>query len=99
MLILRASTASCNNGSNPDNSPLLGRGFHRPGKVPLRILQINVERWTSAKREILQQIREKHFANMVFVQETHQTRQDQLKVYRSKLADCIIDAHHGQWRI
>ena len=59
------------------------------------ILQINVEGWTSAKQEILHQITEKHFANIVFVQETYQTSQDQLKLYGFQLTDCILNAHHG----
>ena len=63
--------------------------------MPLRILQINVKGWTSAKREILQQLTEKHFANIVFVQEMYQTRQDQLKLYGFQLTDCILNAHHG----
>ena len=89
------SAVSCDNGANRGNPPFLGRGLHRPGKVSLRILQINVEGWTSAKLEILRQITEKHFANRVFVQETHQTRQDQLKLCGFQLADCILNAHHG----
>ena len=79
--LCNVAAANCNNGSNPNNPPLLRQGLGRPGKVLLRILQMNVEGWTSSKREILQQITEKHFANIVLVQEAHQTRQDQLKLH------------------
>ena len=88
-------STSGNNKANPDKKPLLGLGLYKPGKVCLRILQLNVKRWTSTKREILQQITEKHFANIIFVQETHQTRQDQLKPNEFQRADCIFNAHHG----
>ena len=45
--------------------------------------------------EMLQQITEKHYSNIVLAQETLQTRQDQLKLYGFQLADCILNAHHG----
>ena len=65
------------------------------GKKPLNILQINVEGWTTAKREVLQQLVAEKSCTAVLVQETHQTNSDKLKLYGYTLADFVPSAHHG----
>jgi len=61
----------------------------------LVILQINVEGWTAAKRELIQKMTREMKVTVVLVQETHQTMTDQLKLYGFTLAGHIPSEHHG----
>jgi len=54
---------------------------------PPVILQIKVEGWTSAKREVLQRISVEGKVTAILVQETHQTTPDRLKLSGCTLAE------------
>jgi len=63
----------------------------------LIILQINIEGWIRAKREILEKLTSEHQQTVVMIQETHQENQEQerLKLGGYILADYIPSKHHG----
>ena len=86
------NAGSCPHSRGPSSS---GRESVDSGKKPLNILQINVEGWTSAKREVLQKLVSDKSCMVVLVQETHQTNSDKLKLYGFTLADFIPSAKHG----
>ena len=77
------------------NPSFSGREFSDSGRDPLRILQLNVEGWSTAKCEILQSLISEKRVNVVLLQETHQLDDSQLKLHGFTLADYIPSAHHG----
>ena len=94
----KVTLKSCEKSNHKDTSkkpPFSGRETTVSGKDPLVILQINIEGWTLAKREVLENLAAGHQATVVMVQETHQTNQDRLKLAGFILTDFILSAHHG----
>ena len=74
---------------------LSGRDAIASGDKPLVILQINVEGWTAANRELIQKMTREMKVTLVLFQEMHQTMNDQLKLYGFTLAGHIPKEHHG----
>ena len=62
---------------------------------PLTTLQLNVEDWTSAKREVLHKIAFDKKATVIFLQETHHTISSTLQLHGYTLADWIPHRYHG----
>jgi len=79
-----------------NHSPSLsGREASASGYEPLVILQINLEGWTAAKRELIQKTTREMNVTVLLIQETQQTMTDQLKLYGFTLAGHISREHHG----
>ena len=79
-----------------NHSPSLsGREAIASGDEPLVILQINVEGWTAAQRELVQKMTREMKVTVVLIQEKHQTMTDQLKLFGFTLAGHIPREHHG----
>ncbi|CAG0890276.1 unnamed protein product [Cyprideis torosa] len=64
-------------------------------KDDLIILQLNIEGWTTAKREVLEVVTKRNDCHVVLVQETHQQGPQKLLLSGFNLADYIPDNHHG----
>ena len=64
-------------------------------KFSFNILQINIEGWTSPKKEILQKIAIEKNLMVMLVQETHQNNPQNLKLSGFVRANHIPHAHHG----
>ena len=84
--------ASCTQNHSPS---LSGREAIASADELLVILQLNVEGWTAAKRELIQTMTCEMKVTVVLIQETHKTMTDQLKLYRFTLAGHIPREHHG----
>jgi len=79
-----------------NHSPFLsGREAIASGNEPLVLLQLDVEGWTAAKRELIQKMTREMKVTVVLIQEAHQTMTDQLKLYGFTLAGHIPREHHG----
>ena len=87
--------------STQEKPSFLGResfdSGHEPtsNKFSFNILQINIEGWTSSKKEVLQTIATDKNVMVVLVQETHQNNPQNLKLCGFVLANHIPHAHHG----
>ena len=93
-----SESCACNDDCKQTPS-FLGRESNQPdsgndlNSTP--ILQINVEGWTTAKREILQHLCHNYKPDAVLVQETHQIGPDKLKLHGYTLAAATFSKHHG----
>ena len=61
----------------------------------IRILQLNVEGLTRAKRDLVRHLADEHHANIILLQETHAETEQKLEIEGFNLIDFIPSKHHG----